>query len=137
MPGPKESPKKKVPQANGSKGVAPLAKTENGTLDTPMRNSGKAAEVGDAAGPAPQLRQTMQPVPPPKPVERKPVTKVTIRWLPVDLPEHVFWRSVEPALPWFDPQHVGAVVQKERVVLRGLNPDLETVAASVEATASS
>ncbi|KAJ2823248.1 hypothetical protein FBU31_004348 [Coemansia sp. 'formosensis'] len=137
MPGPKESPKKKVPQANGSKGVAPLAKAENGTLDTPTRNNGKVAEVGDAAGPAPQPRQTVQPVPPPKPVERKPVTKVTIRWLPVDLPEHVFWRSVEPALPWFDPQHVGAVVQKERVVLRGLNPDLETVAASVEATASS
>ncbi|KAJ2476104.1 hypothetical protein EV174_005042, partial [Coemansia sp. RSA 2320] len=49
----------------------------------------------------------------------KPVTKVSIRRLPADLPEHVFWRSVEPALPWFDPQHAGAVVQVRRPVLCG------------------
>ncbi|KAJ1809342.1 hypothetical protein LPJ75_004405, partial [Coemansia sp. RSA 2598] len=44
-------------------------------------------------------------------------TKVCIRWLPADLPEHVFWRSVEPALPWFDPETPGSVVTKQREVL--------------------
>ncbi|KAJ1782619.1 hypothetical protein LPJ59_006764, partial [Coemansia sp. RSA 2399] len=44
----------------------------------------------------------------------KPVTKICIRWLPADLPEHVFWSSVEPALPWFDPENVGSVKQKDR-----------------------
>ncbi|KAJ2400952.1 hypothetical protein GGI23_001711 [Coemansia sp. RSA 2559] len=47
----------------------------------------------------------------------KPVTKICIRWLPAGLPEHVFWSSVEPALPWFDPQNVGSVKQKDREVL--------------------
>ncbi|KAJ2906237.1 hypothetical protein GGI21_004067, partial [Coemansia aciculifera] len=65
-------------------------------------------------------------------VDRKPVTKVCIRWLPTDLPEHVFWRSVEPALPWFDAQNVGSVVQKERVVLRELCVHPETLGASAE-----
>ncbi|KAJ2664331.1 hypothetical protein IWW48_000848 [Coemansia sp. RSA 1200] len=49
--------------------------------------------------------------------KEKPSTKVCIRWLPADLPEHIFWKSVEPALPWFDPEHVGSVTQREREVL--------------------
>ncbi|KAJ2642168.1 hypothetical protein GGF44_001795, partial [Coemansia sp. RSA 1694] len=80
-------------------------------------------------------------LPPLKHADPKPTTKVSIRWLPVDLPEHVFWRSVEPALPWFDPQSVGSLVQKEREVLRGLCALPETVsaengAASAEASAT-
>ncbi|KAJ2634959.1 hypothetical protein GGF40_003891 [Coemansia sp. RSA 1286] len=44
-------------------------------------------------------------------------TKVCIRWLPSDLPEHVFWRSVEPALPWYNPEMPGAMVCRQREVL--------------------
>ncbi|KAJ2704028.1 hypothetical protein FB645_003622 [Coemansia sp. IMI 203386] len=44
-------------------------------------------------------------------------TKVCIRWLPSDLPEHVFWRSVEPALPWYNPETPGAMVCRQREVL--------------------
>ncbi|KAJ2887271.1 hypothetical protein H4R27_000068 [Coemansia aciculifera] len=137
-PGPRESPKKKgaANYAQG-KGVSPLAKAENGTLDTPTRNNSMVTEANDSTGPASQSQQILQQLPPPpKSVERKPVTKVTIRWLPVDLPEHVFWKSVEPALPWFDPQHVGVVVQKECLVLRGLKSDLEAITADIEATAN-
>ncbi|KAJ2393544.1 hypothetical protein GGI05_002395, partial [Coemansia sp. RSA 2603] len=43
----------------------------------------------------------------------KPMTKVCIRWLPADLPEHVFWKSVEPALLWHDPSVQGTVEQKQ------------------------
>ncbi|KAJ2448059.1 hypothetical protein EV183_005614 [Coemansia sp. RSA 2336] len=43
--------------------------------------------------------------------------KVCVRWLPADLPEHVFWQSVEPALPWFDPNSVGTVEREVRPVL--------------------
>ncbi|KAJ2057916.1 hypothetical protein GGI17_005365 [Coemansia sp. S146] len=138
--GPKESPKKKgAASYTQGKGVSPLAKAENGTLDTPTRNNSRVVEANDSTGPASQSQQILQqpqPQPPPRPVERKPVTKVTIRWLPADLPEHVFWKSVEPALPWFDSQHVGAVVQKERQVLRGLKSVLEAMTADVEATAN-
>ncbi|KAJ2782751.1 hypothetical protein GGI15_002806 [Coemansia interrupta] len=42
----------------------------------------------------------------------KPMTKVCVRWLPADLPEHVFWKSIEPALPWHDPSVQGTVEQK-------------------------
>ncbi|KAJ2018506.1 hypothetical protein GGI14_002249 [Coemansia sp. S680] len=136
--GPKESPKKKgaANYAQGNKGVSPMAKVENGTPDTPTRKSSRAAEANDPTSPAAQAQQIGQHLPPLRPVERKPVTKVTIRWLPVDLPEHVFWKSVESALPWFDPQHVGTVVQKERQVLLGQKSDLEAMAADVGATAT-
>ncbi|KAJ2392659.1 hypothetical protein H4S02_000663 [Coemansia sp. RSA 2611] len=50
----------------------------------------------------------------------EPATKVCVRWLPADLPEHVFWRSAEPALPWFDPGGVREVTQKERPILAAL-----------------
>ncbi|KAJ2156979.1 hypothetical protein GGF46_004825 [Coemansia sp. RSA 552] len=49
-------------------------------------------------------------------------TKVCVRWLPVDLPEHVFWRSAEPSLPWFSAEGTGAVVQRERLVLTAMLP---------------
>ncbi|KAJ2657050.1 hypothetical protein IW148_005366 [Coemansia sp. RSA 1199] len=51
-------------------------------------------------------------------VERlDPATKVCVRWLPADLPEHVFWQSVESSLPWFDASHTGSVATHERPVL--------------------
>ncbi|KAJ2357164.1 hypothetical protein GGF43_001629 [Coemansia sp. RSA 2618] len=51
-------------------------------------------------------------------VERlEPATKVCVRWLPADLPEHVFWQTVEAALPWFDPSRTGAVRKEDRLVL--------------------
>ncbi|KAJ1720307.1 hypothetical protein LPJ53_005038, partial [Coemansia erecta] len=43
----------------------------------------------------------------------KPMTKVCVRWLPADLPEHVFWKSVEPALPWHDPAVQGVIEQRQ------------------------
>ncbi|KAJ1866188.1 hypothetical protein LPJ78_002010 [Coemansia sp. RSA 989] len=46
--------------------------------------------------------------------------KVCVRWLPADLPEHVFWQSVEPALPWFDPNLAGTVKKEARPVLSAL-----------------
>ncbi|KAJ2214481.1 hypothetical protein EV179_003024 [Coemansia sp. RSA 487] len=75
-----------------------------------------------------------------EPVEEskiKPTTKICIRWLPADLPEHVFWRSVEPALPWFDPEKVGSVKQKECEVLCALikDSDKENGPASAEVAA--
>ncbi|KAJ2488578.1 hypothetical protein IWW37_004687 [Coemansia sp. RSA 2050] len=125
-PGLRESPKKKgaanYAQGNSSKGVPPLDKTENSKADETNGSTGSVSR------PQPALQQT-----PPPP---KPVTKVAIRWLPVDLPEHVFWRSVETALPWFDSQQVGAVVQKERLVLRELNSGPEAIGTNAEATAN-
>ncbi|KAJ1890506.1 hypothetical protein LPJ66_007437 [Kickxella alabastrina] len=49
-------------------------------------------------------------------------TKVCVRWLPADLPEHVFWKTVEPALPWFDPANAGTTTQRQREVLRATAP---------------
>ncbi|KAJ2696890.1 hypothetical protein H4218_004308 [Coemansia sp. IMI 209128] len=123
-PGPKESPKKKGAanhaQGSSSKGAPPLNKAESSMAD----------ETNGSTGSASRAQSAIQQTPPPP----KPVTKVAIRWLPVDLPEHVFWRSVETALPWFDLQQVGAVVQKECQVLRELNSDSEAVRSNVEAT---
>ncbi|KAI8320973.1 hypothetical protein GQ54DRAFT_312208 [Martensiomyces pterosporus] len=64
----------------------------------------------------------------PKKTQTKPVTKVCVRLLPPDLPEHVFWRSIEPALPWFDPENAGTVVQMERLVLGESDPELAATA---------
>ncbi|KAJ2574320.1 hypothetical protein GGH19_003911 [Coemansia sp. RSA 1807] len=56
-------------------------------------------------------------------VERlDPATKVCVRWLPADLPEHVFWQSIESSLPWFDASHTGSVVEHERLVLATTEP---------------
>ncbi|KAJ2744399.1 hypothetical protein GGI20_003004 [Coemansia sp. BCRC 34301] len=106
-----------------------LAKAES-ISDRPATPTRKQRKAGEPSGSAsqPQLASPL------KDMDRKPVTKVSIRWLPVDLPEHVFWRSVEPALPWFDPQNVGSLVQKERTVLRELCTHFETVSTDVEAT---
>ncbi|KAI7830801.1 hypothetical protein BX661DRAFT_180115 [Kickxella alabastrina] len=49
-------------------------------------------------------------------------TKVCVRWLPADLPEHVFWKTVEPALPWFDPADAGTTTQRQREILRATAP---------------
>ncbi|KAJ2500866.1 hypothetical protein GGH96_002387 [Coemansia sp. RSA 1972] len=60
-------------------------------------------------------------------VERlDPATKVCVRWLPADLPEHVFWQSVEPSLPWFDASHTGSVVEHKRLVLVTTEPSANT-----------
>ncbi|KAJ2851157.1 hypothetical protein IWW36_001295 [Coemansia brasiliensis] len=48
--------------------------------------------------------------------------KICVRWLPADLPEHVFWQSIESALPWFDPNSVGTVVKEACPVLSALSP---------------
>ncbi|KAJ2451387.1 hypothetical protein GGF42_004266 [Coemansia sp. RSA 2424] len=79
----------------------------------PTRKQGNAIATGESSKSVCQASV----LPLLKHADPKPTTKVSIRWLPVDLPEHVFWRSVEPALPWFDPQSVGSLVQKEREVL--------------------
>ncbi|KAJ1674857.1 hypothetical protein EV182_002421 [Spiromyces aspiralis] len=44
-----------------------------------------------------------------------PRFKVAIRRLPPRLPEHIFWKSVEPCLPWYDETKTGEVklVDKE------------------------
>ncbi|KAJ1729296.1 hypothetical protein LPJ61_003597, partial [Coemansia biformis] len=64
------------------------------------------------------------------PVDLAPPTKVCIRWLPPDLPEHVFWRAAEPALPWFDASGVGSVMQRECEV-----PETESVACGLQTDA--
>ncbi|KAJ2079122.1 hypothetical protein H4R24_004000 [Coemansia sp. RSA 988] len=62
----------------------------------------------------------------PSPVSRsKPIhrsVKLCIRWLPADLPEHVLWRAIESALPWFDAACIGSVAQRTRFVLTALLP---------------
>ncbi|KAJ2795470.1 hypothetical protein H4R20_005867 [Coemansia guatemalensis] len=60
------------------------------------------------------------PAPRSKPAHRS--VKLCIRWLPADLPEHVFWRAIEPSLPWFDAASIGSVVQRKRFVLTALLP---------------
>ncbi|KAJ1947031.1 hypothetical protein EC988_005465, partial [Linderina pennispora] len=52
----------------------------------------------------------------PQPVKRAVNTRVCVRLLPADLPEHVFWKSIEPALPWFAPEDAGDVVKVDRFV---------------------
>ncbi|KAJ1947086.1 hypothetical protein FBU59_001918, partial [Linderina macrospora] len=44
-------------------------------------------------------------------VKRVVNTRVCVRLLPADLPEHVFWKSIEPALPWFAPEDTGDMVK--------------------------
>ncbi|PIA17244.1 hypothetical protein COEREDRAFT_91957 [Coemansia reversa NRRL 1564] len=60
------------------------------------------------------------PAPRSKPVHKS--VKLCIRWLPADLPEHVFWRAIESALPWFDAANTGSVEQRKRFVLTALLP---------------
>ncbi|KAJ2611347.1 hypothetical protein H4S08_003202 [Coemansia sp. RSA 1365] len=60
------------------------------------------------------------PAPRSKPVHKS--VKLCIRWLPADLPEHVFWRAIESALPWFDAADTGSVEQRKRFVLTALLP---------------
>ncbi|KAJ1992683.1 hypothetical protein GGI25_002016 [Coemansia spiralis] len=99
-------------QRQKPKGAGPPQTTSGAkhaaSAQTKEREPGAAQAIAPkpAARPKPQAEER----------EKKPVSKVCIRWLPADLPEHVFWRSVEPSLPWFSPEKTGAVVQREVLV---------------------
>ncbi|KAJ1919006.1 hypothetical protein H4219_002265 [Mycoemilia scoparia] len=47
---------------------------------------------------------------------RRALLKVIIRCLPPDLPEHIFWKSVEPCLPWFDREKVSEFTKTEKEI---------------------
>ncbi|KAJ2701292.1 hypothetical protein H4R19_005420, partial [Coemansia spiralis] len=80
------------------------------------------------AGLPPPADPSPPPAAQPAPADPPP-TKVCVRWLPADLPEHVFWRAAEPALPWFDAGQVGAVVERDQVV-----PDAEAAVCELPPT---
>ncbi|KAJ1965481.1 hypothetical protein GGI12_000753 [Dipsacomyces acuminosporus] len=118
---PKEIAKAKTKESKKSK-KKEKEKQKPATQSSAARKSRSSAR--SAADFVPSIAKKPQP----KIEKPKPVTKVCIRLLPADLPEHVFWRSIEPALPWFDPENAGAVAQKELLVLCGRGSELQTTA---------
>ncbi|KAJ2762648.1 hypothetical protein H4S06_000547, partial [Coemansia sp. BCRC 34490] len=103
--------------ATSSSTLAQTAKKGRKSGSRRVSGGGSQIETGNTASTKTQLKPEEAAEELPDEGKEKPSTKVCIRWLPADLPEHIFWKSVEPALPWFDPEHVGSVTQREREVL--------------------
>ncbi|PVU94237.1 hypothetical protein BB561_002713 [Smittium simulii] len=45
----------------------------------------------------------------------RPKTKIEIRNLPFDLPKHIFWKSIEKHLPWYEQSKDGVIIQIKKL----------------------
>lgn len=119
---------KGAPQKPANSRPPPRRKSKLKPPATPNNNSGEEGKASPKKKRPQQLPKPQQKKPPTTPTSSKlkkvpptpvftPTTKIVIRCLPADIPEHIFWRSIEPALPWFDPQKIGEITKRPMKVV--------------------